>query len=191
MVIVPTRLKDLMQLRAISQSELGRRVGVSQATIYKLLVGESYGTRHLHKSARELGTTPAYLTGETDDPEQGAAPQPELTHEEREFLDGVRALSASDRGHVIGLVRSLPKHDRVAPSPSPAAGLPPEPALAQMFEGLLAGLDPEHPDEHALLLARRLPSALAQLKDLLPAAVPLADATPRRRRRTPIAAPSS
>jgi len=52
----------------LSQSELGRRVGVSQATIYKLLTGESYGTKHLHRVARELNTTTAYLTGETDDP---------------------------------------------------------------------------------------------------------------------------
>jgi len=58
----------------LSQSELGRRVGVSQATIYKLLTGESYGTKHLHLIARELGTTPAYLTGEIDDPDDGAPP---------------------------------------------------------------------------------------------------------------------
>ena len=51
----------------LTQSELGRRVGVSQATIYKLLTGESYGTKHLHRIAAELKTTPAYLTGEISD----------------------------------------------------------------------------------------------------------------------------
>jgi transcriptional regulator with XRE-family HTH domain len=58
----------------LTQSELGRRVGVSQATIFKLLTGESYGTKHLHRIARELQTTPAYLTGETADPELADLP---------------------------------------------------------------------------------------------------------------------
>lgn len=65
-----------MTERGLSQSELARRVGVSQATIYKLLTGETYGSKHLHRIARELGTTPAYLAGETDDPDENAPPPP-------------------------------------------------------------------------------------------------------------------
>ena len=65
-----------MAHRALSQSELARRVGVSQATIFKLLTGESYGSKHLHRIARELETTPAYLEGETDDPAPDAPPPP-------------------------------------------------------------------------------------------------------------------
>ena len=65
-----------MAKRSLSQSELARRVGVSQATIYKLTTGETYGSKSLHRIARELGTTPAYLTGETDDPDEGAPPPP-------------------------------------------------------------------------------------------------------------------
>ena len=49
---------------------------MSQATIYKLLVGETYGSKYLHRIARELETTPAYLTGEIDDPDEGAPPPP-------------------------------------------------------------------------------------------------------------------
>lgn len=47
--------------------------------------------------------------------------------------------------------------------------LPPEEALTQMFEALLAGVDEAAPQaEVALLLARRLPIGLAQLRDLRP-----------------------
>lgn len=71
-----TRMRQRMAERGLSQSELGRRVGVSQATIYKLVSGETYGSKHLHRIARELGTTPAYLAGEVDDPAEGALPEP-------------------------------------------------------------------------------------------------------------------
>jgi len=70
------RLRARMAERSLSQSELARRVGVSQATIYRLVKGEAYGSKHLHRIARELGTTPAYLAGETDDPDENAPPPP-------------------------------------------------------------------------------------------------------------------
>jgi len=73
------RLAGLMKERGFSQSELARRVGVSQATVWKLIKEPSQGSKHLHKIARILATTPAYLSGETDDPSEGAyvPPTPE------------------------------------------------------------------------------------------------------------------
>jgi len=68
------RLRERMVQMGLSQSELGRRVGVSQATIYNLTSGKGYGSTHLHKIARALQTTPAYLTDETDDPDFNAPP---------------------------------------------------------------------------------------------------------------------
>ncbi|PZT91650.1 MAG: hypothetical protein DI625_15095 [Sphingomonas sp.] len=65
-----------MSDRGLSQSELARRVGVSQSAIHKLASGGAYGSAHLHKIARQLGTSPSYLTGETDDPAEGATPLP-------------------------------------------------------------------------------------------------------------------
>ncbi len=48
--------------------------------------------------------------------------------------------------------------------------LPPENALAKMFEALLRMMpDDADLDERALLLARRLPIGLSQLRDLIPA----------------------
>jgi phage repressor protein C with HTH and peptisase S24 domain len=59
-----------------SQAELGRRAGVSQATIAKLATGTAAGSKHLHAIARALETTPDYLIGHADDPAEGAAPRP-------------------------------------------------------------------------------------------------------------------
>lgn len=74
--IIGERIKDRMEELGLSQSELARRVGVRQPTISRLLLGEAAGSKHLHVIARELGTTPQYLTGETDDPSEGALPTP-------------------------------------------------------------------------------------------------------------------
>lgn len=75
--MIAERLERLMADRALSQSELARRVGVSQQTIFKLVRGESYGSRYIHRIARALETSPSYLEGETDDPTADApAPLP-------------------------------------------------------------------------------------------------------------------
>ncbi|MEJ6008656.1 XRE family transcriptional regulator [Novosphingobium aquae] len=60
------RLEALLLLRGISQSELARRVGISQASIWKLTKEPAQGSKHIHKIARELGTSPEYLMGESD-----------------------------------------------------------------------------------------------------------------------------
>lgn len=67
-----TRFRERLSAAGVSQSELARRLDLSQGAIAKLAAGNAYGSKHLHRIARELGTTPAYLTGETDDPEVGA-----------------------------------------------------------------------------------------------------------------------
>jgi len=61
-----------MRLLGLSQSALAREIGVTQQTIYKVVSGQSAGSSHLHKIARVLQTTPAYLTGEVDDPAEDA-----------------------------------------------------------------------------------------------------------------------
>lgn len=66
----------MLRRSGLSQAELARQVGVSQPSIARLKSGDQYGSRHLHIIARKLGTTPAFLTGETDDPDLGAVPSP-------------------------------------------------------------------------------------------------------------------
>lgn len=62
------RLAELMRELGLGQTELARRVGVTQATIWKLIKEPSQGSKHTHKIARALGTTSEYLMGESDDP---------------------------------------------------------------------------------------------------------------------------
>lgn len=61
------RLARLIVDVGLSQAELARRIGVKQPSIAALISGKSQTTRHLHRIARELKTTPEYLTGEDDD----------------------------------------------------------------------------------------------------------------------------
>lgn len=61
-----------MSTVGLSQSGLARKIGVSQATIGKLALGDSSGSKYLHLIAQHLETTPAYLLRETDDPAVGA-----------------------------------------------------------------------------------------------------------------------
>jgi len=78
-MLIPERLIARMEAVGETQSSLARKVGVSAQTIGKLVRKESAGSSYLHKIARELRTTPAYLTGETEDPDEGAfvPPTPE------------------------------------------------------------------------------------------------------------------
>ncbi len=66
------RLSDLK----ITQTELARRIGVTQGTIAQLISGRIQSSSKLHKIAKALETTPEYLTGETDDPDAGYVPLP-------------------------------------------------------------------------------------------------------------------
>lgn len=69
-------MRALMEAQGISQSELARRVGVSQSAIAQLLTRGGQGSKHIHAIARELHTTPAFLMGETDDPSMSAIALP-------------------------------------------------------------------------------------------------------------------
>lgn len=70
------RIRERLEAVGLSQAELARRVGISQPSINHLIRRGAGGSSHLHKIARELQTTPAYLSGETGDPSEGALPVP-------------------------------------------------------------------------------------------------------------------
>ena len=158
---VGARIAERRKALGISQGELARRAGLSQPTIGKLEAGISSGSAHLHRIARELRTTPEYLSGETEDPDAGAPPPP-----------------AQPTVQFVTM----------------QVALPPEPALARMFEALLRMMPPDATlDERAQLLARRLPIGLSQLRDLLPIgpAIAMPTAAPAEAPPTPVPAPRS
>ncbi|WP_294266442.1 S24 family peptidase [uncultured Sphingomonas sp.] len=86
------RILRLMAEKGLSQTALARRVGVTQGAIAKIAGSNPGGSRYLHIIARELGTTAAYLTGETDDPSEGAVPAPTV-QDIAEHLDLVEVVS--------------------------------------------------------------------------------------------------
>lgn len=114
------RLKKRMEECGLSQAELARRVGVAQTSIFKLVSGRSYSSRHLHLIARELQTTPAYLTGETDDPTSDA-PDEALSSQDREDVALLLKLSHEDRESIRRLMRSLSSESLIPADHAPTA----------------------------------------------------------------------
>ncbi|THG40416.1 helix-turn-helix domain-containing protein [Sphingomonas olei] len=111
-MLIADRLRERMSKFRLSQSELARRVGVTQTTIRKLVSGGGYGSKYLHLIARELHTTPAYLTGETDDPDEGAPPPPPAPPYQaitlQVLLPGEAALAQMFEGLLMAMDRDLP-----------------------------------------------------------------------------------
>lgn len=104
---IGTRVKDLMEERGLSQAELARRVGLTQPAIFALIKRNKTGSKNLHKIARELGTTPAYLEGEVDDPYLDAPEPPLLTHEDIELLDCYHALGPIQRQALLTIAMTM------------------------------------------------------------------------------------
>lgn len=102
------RLDALMKELGLSQSELARRVGVSQSTIWKLLNGDSgqQGTKFVHKIAHEVSTTSAFLMDETDD-RFSEQPGETYSSDEREWVQLLRSLAPKDRAAALQLVRTI------------------------------------------------------------------------------------
>lgn len=148
--MIGQRIKARLDEIGMSEAELARRVGIRQSTINALVLGRSRSSRHLHEIARELDTTTAYLKEETEDP----VPLPAARAEDRRSEYRAEPPRRSDF-QVVQMGVMLPS---VA-------------ALARMFEGLLRPTDVEKgmpAAELARILARRLPTGLAQLRDLVP-----------------------
>ena len=119
-MLLADRIKSRMEVCELSQAALARKVGVSQQSIGRLVTGEAMGSRYLHKIAAALGTTPAYLTGETDDPGSDN-PDDVLSGDEYELIEHFRRLTIKDRAAARQLIRSLADHpEQPSPAPAPA-----------------------------------------------------------------------
>ena len=72
------RIKELREQKGYSMDELGKKVGVAKATVYRWEHGEinvdAISSSNLRKLADVLGTSIAYIRGVTDDP----APEPDI-----------------------------------------------------------------------------------------------------------------
>lgn len=70
--IVPENLAAAMRSAGVNQSQLAELVGMKQPSVGRLLSGETKTTRAVDLIANVLGTTPAFLKGESDSPTDGA-----------------------------------------------------------------------------------------------------------------------
>lgn len=94
----------MMRAAGVDQPTLAKRVGVSQPTINRLLTGEQTGSKHMHRIARELRTTPEYLLGESDEP----SPVSEghfLSDEEEQLLKDYRSMSEENRAATLKVIQ--------------------------------------------------------------------------------------
>jgi len=106
-MIISARVRARIAALNITQSELARRVGVTQGAIAKLANNDPNGSSYLHKLARELGTTAEYLTGETEDPQEGSPPVPQLSADQRELLELYNAMDDASRRSLMHVARSM------------------------------------------------------------------------------------
>jgi transcriptional regulator with XRE-family HTH domain len=104
---VGDRVKERRIAAGLSQSALARRVRLDPSTISGLESGDAKGSRYLHKIARALQTTPAYLSGETDDPETDSVDAPSMSVEECDWVELLRGMAKEDRRAMLRLARSL------------------------------------------------------------------------------------
>ncbi|MES2421477.1 MAG: S24 family peptidase [Pseudomonadota bacterium] len=98
---VGARIAERLVAAGMSQSELARRVGLAQTTINSLVKGDSRSSAYLHKIAAVLGTSTAYLAGDTSDPSSDAPPAPSR-EDMAELLDLV-PIASVDMAYGMGL----------------------------------------------------------------------------------------
>lgn len=125
MSIVGERIGGRLEKTGISQAELARAVGLTQATISDLVNGKSRSTTRIVEIAHYLSTTAEYLTGAHDDPTAAA-----------EFIGPDKA---SDR--------HLPFHGAPRAKPAGASGVVPVRQIDLKFGMGASYLDGDHPGE--------------------------------------------
>jgi transcriptional regulator with XRE-family HTH domain len=104
--MIGDRIKRRLRELGISQAELARRVGLHQSTINCIIRGNQRSSTHLHMIARELETSTAFLTGETDDPSIDAS-ELALDRQDRLVLDLFNHLEPADKKAVLQIMQSI------------------------------------------------------------------------------------
>ncbi len=99
--IIPERLVERIRVSGLSYTAIARQLGVQQPTITRLAKGEQRSTARIDQLARIVGTTPAYLTGEVDDPDLNAPETPPISAEEHSVIQMLRSLDQRSRAALI------------------------------------------------------------------------------------------
>lgn len=106
-VSLGTRIEERLKVVGISQSELGRRADVPQTTLNGLIRKGARTSPHLLRIARVLGTTPAYLIGEVDDPLADAPEPPVFKPEHVKLIEFYEALGPVEQTALMTIASSM------------------------------------------------------------------------------------
>lgn len=105
--IIPERLVERIRTSGLSYTAIARQLGVQQPTITRLAKGEQRSTARIDQLARIVGTTPAYLTGEVDDPTLNAPDEPELSQLETALIEAFRELDDKARAALLYVAQTM------------------------------------------------------------------------------------
>lgn len=106
-MVVGERIRERLSAVGLSQSELARRVRLSQPAVNALIRGATRSTPQLHLIARELRTSPAYLNGEVDDPALDAPEEPELSQPEAALVSVFRQLDERAQAALLYVAQAM------------------------------------------------------------------------------------
>lgn len=101
MTLLGDRLKAAMGRAHIEQAELAAKVGCTQGAISQILTGRTSRSRFLPDIAEALGTTTAFLLGDTNDPAPRASS--ELTEGEMADRLDLVGIASVDMAYGMGL----------------------------------------------------------------------------------------
>lgn len=99
------RIKLARKMNQLSQAELAKRAGISQASVHDLESGarKSLRSSTLMRMAQALGQMPEWLAGS-----MGAPLKPVLyTEDEQSLLESFCKLSAAEKKIIVRMVRAL------------------------------------------------------------------------------------
>ena len=184
MTLTGERLESAMRRRGLDQSDLAERLGTSQATISRIVLGKTANSRWLPRIATELRFPLPWLQGVSDDDGlYGGDSDSPVTHQEQELLELFRGLDVNERGAIITLARSIATSARSSTMQAPQrayraqhdvrgpAAATPDQVLERALAEAMAGPLPRRPEARARYLASvvqqliELPEDLASSKD--------------------------
>ena len=99
------RIKELLSSIGSSQASLARAIKVSPQAVSKMVMGGTVETGKLHQIARFLGTTPEYLTGESDKPKAESDRGESARGGRTIHRSDPNKLSKAELAHEMGLIQ--------------------------------------------------------------------------------------
>lgn len=105
--MIGERIEQRRRVLGLSQAAVARGSGVPQQTLNGIVRRNPRSSPHLLALAQFLRTTPAYLTGRTDDPLADVPDTPFIAPDEQQLLECYRVMTPADRKAIIQIACSM------------------------------------------------------------------------------------